>query len=303
MSVLPSFIASRRAQSPTAHLRHHVLQIALLARQVFRYERVRPRVKDARDRVHGPGLEQHLRIIDRCDPAQRIAVAREALHHLELEAVEVARLVQPALVREADGLDHQRVAFPMADRIALPGLLRDARLVVRPAVGGHDAEGVLPGKTAGIEQHHLILGLHDLRRLAHAWHAIGPALELVIALVAVGVVLAHLGPMFRLVERLVAVAQPAQRIVVLEILEAVVTRSEHGLAALLVVARPNAAHGGNPDACEIRLAVGRARGRRLRGWRRWRLRRLREARDAIAKPAYNRASNERAEVPPGPALR
>src|SRR5262245_48460743 len=145
-------VAAHDIPSAATHFRHHVLQVAFFARQILRHERVGPRVEDARDRIHGPGLEQHVRVLNRRDPAQRVALAREALGDLELEAVEVARLVQPALVRKANGLDHQRVALPMADRIALPGLLGDARLVVRPAVGRHDAEGVLPGKAAGIDR-------------------------------------------------------------------------------------------------------------------------------------------------------
>src|SRR5262249_20902708 len=97
-----------------------------------------------------------------------------------------------------------------------------------------------------------------------------------------------------LVERPVAVAQPAQRIVVLEILEAVVARREHGLAALLAIARDAAAtRGGDPDAGEIRFAVGRAWRGRLGGGLGWR---LRQARGAIEQAAEDHAAHESAEA-------
>ena len=45
---------------------------------------------------------------------------REAFDDLERVAVEVAGLVEPGLVAEAHRVDDQRVAFPLAARVAHP---------------------------------------------------------------------------------------------------------------------------------------------------------------------------------------
>src|SRR5262249_26212559 len=153
-------------------------------------------------------------------PAQSVSLPREPLDHVQLEAVKVAGFVKPALVRKANRIDDERITFPMADRITLPGLLGHARLVVRAAVRRNHPKSVLSSKSARVQEDDLILRLHNLRGSAHARHAVGPALEFGIKLIAVGIVFPDFGPEFRLVERLVAIAQAAQRVVVLEILEA-----------------------------------------------------------------------------------
>jgi hypothetical protein len=50
-----------------------------------------------------------------------VIAAAEALLDAQVLAVAGAARVQSATIVEADGVDHQRVTFPSANRISLPG--------------------------------------------------------------------------------------------------------------------------------------------------------------------------------------
>src|SRR6266700_6897414 len=65
----------------------------------------------------GPGLCPRCRILDREAIEQRFGVdAREALDHVQI----LTRSSEPGLVGEIGGVDDQRVALPMTDRVAHP---------------------------------------------------------------------------------------------------------------------------------------------------------------------------------------
>ena len=58
--------------------------------------------------AHLPGPRKHLRILDRDLVVQRLGAARrEALHHVQRVAVEIARPVEPAQIVEALRVDDQ----------------------------------------------------------------------------------------------------------------------------------------------------------------------------------------------------
>src|SRR5262245_9620753 len=48
---------------------------------------------------------------------------------MELLGVRMASEIEPELVVEADGVDHQRVAFPPTDRVTIPGGVRIFRVL------------------------------------------------------------------------------------------------------------------------------------------------------------------------------
>src|SRR5215831_2554678 len=169
---------ARHSSLAAADLGHEMLAVAFVARKVFRHECVRARIESANDGIHLPRLHEHLRILNGRLPAQRVALAGQPLDDMELEAVEVAGFVQPALVGETGAVDDQRLAVPVADRIALPRFLCHPRRVVSAAVRRDDAEGVLSSEPTRIEKDDLIPGLNDLRWRTKPRHPVGPALEL-----------------------------------------------------------------------------------------------------------------------------
>ena len=75
---------------------------------------------------------------------------------------------QPRQVIEADGVDHQRVAFPAADG---PAPVRDSVEIgfrVHAAVGGNHAEIARLRRVTGVEEDDLVRQLHDSLRHAGA---------------------------------------------------------------------------------------------------------------------------------------
>src|SRR5262245_44735349 len=70
-------------------------------------------------RPNGPRLRKDVRIIHGVLVGERVAVAAEFFDHTHFGRVEPAgrrcHIREPGLVVEADRLDHERVALPMAD--------------------------------------------------------------------------------------------------------------------------------------------------------------------------------------------
>ena len=87
-------------------------------------------------------LHQHVRVLHDGFPLQRVARARERLVDVHVVAVEPAGPLDPALVVEADDVDDERVAFPLADRVAVPRRVLRLDRVVRTAVDRDHAERV-----------------------------------------------------------------------------------------------------------------------------------------------------------------
>ncbi len=111
--------------------------------------------------VTAPWPRVRLRIVDG-DPDLQVAevAPREPLGDAQRLAVREPAVVQPGHVVEPDRLDDERVAFPLAHRVAEPGRLGIGRQ--RTAVGEDLAIVVV-----GFEQHHGDRGrLDDLRRRA-----------------------------------------------------------------------------------------------------------------------------------------
>src|SRR6266576_1421271 len=95
------------------HVRGGVQPIYVVARQRLEKDCVRVGADVLGDRRQVPRLGEVFRIIHRRGPGELVAVTGELLGHLHVEAVDVAVLVDPARIREADGLNDQRVAFPV----------------------------------------------------------------------------------------------------------------------------------------------------------------------------------------------
>src|SRR5262245_34003214 len=106
---------------------------------------------------------------------------------MQLIAVRMADRVQPRLAVEVDGVDHQRVAFPMTHRVAKPGRNTFAML---PAVDRYDVEP----RVLLEEEGEVLVALHDLHRLRCIYGASHAEREAGARVIAVGgVVLLPLG--------------------------------------------------------------------------------------------------------------
>src|SRR6185503_9338674 len=126
-------------------------------------------------RLQRPRLEQHLRVLDGRLVEQLIALAREALEDLHVLGVEEATAREPGLRYESDRLDHERVAFPVADGVTrVLGLARPLG-IERAAVGRDHAEVRITAAAVAavtIEQGDVVVGREDaprrsLSRLTH----------------------------------------------------------------------------------------------------------------------------------------
>ena len=92
-------------------------------------------------------------IVDRELVLQRVRIdAAEALDQVQV----LRRAAEPGLLREVGGVHHERVAFPVADRIA--GQRSDVRRRVRPPVQRDEAGAV----DHLVEDQHGVLRLHQL---------------------------------------------------------------------------------------------------------------------------------------------
>src|SRR5215813_11448228 len=105
---------------------------------------------------------------------------------------------EPALVVEADDVDDELVAVPLADSIAVPGRILRLDRIVGTTVDRDDAEQVV----IPIQHDQFGCRLDDLVWRTHARHAGGLAVERRIELDAFAIVVLHLCPELRLVHRL-----------------------------------------------------------------------------------------------------
>src|SRR2546430_11632167 len=129
-----------------------------------------PQAERARDRIR---LFKYIRIVNREFVTQRVERAPgEFLHHVQ--ALGVPEALQFGLVVEADGIDDERVAFPMSNRVAKP-----ARIGIdwmRTSVCRDDAERarvfMKDGDVAQSLQH-LKLIRHAPRLRRHQRQAVG----------------------------------------------------------------------------------------------------------------------------------
>ena len=85
---------------------------------------------------------------------------RVPLDHVELLGVRRAAVIEPPLVVEADGIDHERVAFPPADRVAGPR--GNQILRVLPAI--HVDDAVVPGVAELMQDVHVREPFRRVRR-------------------------------------------------------------------------------------------------------------------------------------------
>src|SRR5882762_6184743 len=186
-----------RSAALAALVRDDVLAVALLAGQIFLERRLRVRVHANRARRDMKRLEEHVGILDGGLPPDGVPGAGVLLDHSHVVAVEPPRPPDPALVVEADDVDDKRVAFPLADGVAVPrGVLRLDR-IVRAPVDRDDAELV----ALRVEQDHFRWCLDDLGGRPHPRHACRLAVEGRIFLDALAIEVLHALPEFRLVHR------------------------------------------------------------------------------------------------------
>src|SRR5690349_21809860 len=255
-------------------MRDHVLRIPLFARQILGEGRLRIRVQPQRPPFDVIRLHQHVRIFDDRFPLQRVADARELLDHVHVVAVEPPWPLDPALVVEPDDVDDHRVAFPLADRVAVPrGVLRLDR-IMWTAVDRNHAEDV----SLRVEEDQLGWGLDDLARRPHARDARRLAVELGVVFRSVAIVVLHLLPEFRLVHRNLrthplrharVAFEVYPRLTVAEIkllLRArTAARQLHEIPLLVRLDAATAAEAATPHTGQIGMAIGRARSRSIRG--------------------------------------
>src|SRR5262245_38800642 len=87
----------------------------VLFADVFRESHVGPPLPHA---LRRPGLGERARIVDGELDLERVVHLPDALDEVHLVGVKRAGLVDLRLLREADGVDHERVAFPVPDGVA-----------------------------------------------------------------------------------------------------------------------------------------------------------------------------------------
>src|SRR6185503_17233610 len=195
-----------------------------------------------------------------------VALTREALDDVHVLRVEEAATREPREVVEPDGIEHQRIAFPTADRGAHVRGLALLRIVLA-SVGRHDAVLALPAAAVGvltIEEDDVVLVLDDAPRRAVPRNAERLARHDGVVFVRPHVELLDLVPVLGLVER--AVRAEARRRLELEVERLVprlaATGELLGRAATVAIAPVHAP--GEPVTGEIGFARRRARGRVLR---------------------------------------
>lgn len=213
---------------------------------------------------HDKRRGENFRIFHRDLIQNGVAVAREALGDFHLVAVEVAVLAKPGIFAEVDGLDHQRVAFPMANGIAV--IRRIETRAVRTSIDGNHAVAI--ARHVFVEENHVTLGLHDLTRRSDARHARLAAVKDEIRLAFVVAQVFYFVEKLRLVRRrgrLVGARARSRGTLAGEdvILIATLDRDRPVFFLLALEYRRDAARCG-PSAIEIGTAVGRL-GRRFRG--------------------------------------
>jgi hypothetical protein len=70
---------------------------------------------------HGPRLSKYLRVIYRHINVKAAEIrAPDPFRHASLAREEISGRVEPRIVTIPRGLNHQRIAFPVADRVAIP---------------------------------------------------------------------------------------------------------------------------------------------------------------------------------------
>src|SRR5690606_9874718 len=118
-------------------------------------------------RLLPPRLQQHLGILDDHLVEHLVALAREALDDPHVPGVEDAAAREPGRRLEADRLDHERVAFPVAERMAGVLRLQDLPRVELAAVRRDDAEIRITAAAvaaAAVDQRDVFLGVEDTAR-------------------------------------------------------------------------------------------------------------------------------------------
>ncbi|HET8698430.1 MAG TPA: hypothetical protein VFO94_13135 [Gammaproteobacteria bacterium] len=112
-----------------------------------------------------PRPREHLRVLERGLVAERVGRgACEALHHPQRVAMEIAGAVEPGVGVEAHRLNDQRVAVPVAARVAHPRLVA---LVARRSGERNPAERVHVLR----KDHELVGRLKDLQRIVEIHRA------------------------------------------------------------------------------------------------------------------------------------
>jgi len=102
-----------------ALLTHHVWYVAV----VFRADELADLFSRGkiRDRLERPGLREHARVFYRDFLFEMPEVGPAiALDHVQRTGVWVRALVQPHALIETDPIHHERVRFPMPDRVSVP---------------------------------------------------------------------------------------------------------------------------------------------------------------------------------------
>ena len=90
------------------------------------------------------GFDEHFRVLDRDLVEHLVPGSRELLDDVHLVGVEQAAAAEPGLVGEPDGVEHERVAFPAADRVPGVRVLERALRVVLAPVGRDHAQLRVP---------------------------------------------------------------------------------------------------------------------------------------------------------------
>src|SRR5215469_11340327 len=166
MRAHPWATAWRRRESLVVLFGNRVSEIPFTAGHGFSQHGLWIRIEDNDSFIRSPRPEQHFGIIDGSLPGERIPFASQALDDMHVFGVEIAaHLIEVGRAIEADGVDHQRVAFPMADALAVVGSVQIVERSVLAPVSWDDAIAGLSGQQAAlarIDENHSVAGLTDL---------------------------------------------------------------------------------------------------------------------------------------------
>src|SRR5881394_292126 len=163
--------------------------------------------------IHDPRLREHDRVLDGHLVEHLVTLAGELLDDVHLIGVEQAASAEPGLVGEADGVEHQRVAFPPADRVPHVRVLKRTLRIVRTPVERDHAEVRVPAAAvdpASVEHRDVVVGVEYPRGRSVPRNSERKASHDRVVSVRPHVELLNLVPVLRLVQRVIRV-EPRRR--------------------------------------------------------------------------------------------
>src|SRR5438034_11819665 len=115
--------------------RNDVAKVSLAARLRFGQHCAGLGIQQGHSRSRGPGLDQHVGILNRRGPGQGVAIAMESLDHMHIFTVEIsAELIKPRVAVEAPSVHDKRVPIPVSYALSSVGSVQVLQWRVLAAV-------------------------------------------------------------------------------------------------------------------------------------------------------------------------